>query len=273
MQVCSLRELPEHRAVLLDVAPRAAVEITGDALPARVRRAYRRPATKADVDALRTRIAALDAAIARLEAELDGGDFVPPDPTNPDGAVQSKLFQQRRGYFKASLNNYDAQIASLEAQLQTNKSEEALTAQRFETLRSIEAMRSELMEAKTGSKLNLLLSRASRLEIEDNLTHMRGDQLDLTHKLEKTRSERQVFIQDFGRTALQDLVDTLTKRNAAAESMTALRSDTAQRRSCSKSLIGPSDPSCVRPKPYSRWCRGMRPCRLRSVSIARTSAS
>ncbi|TMJ82197.1 MAG: HlyD family type I secretion periplasmic adaptor subunit, partial [Alphaproteobacteria bacterium] len=174
---------------------------------------------KADVDALRTRIAALDAAIARLEAELDGGDFVPPDPTNPDGAVQSKLFQQRRGYFKASLNNYDAQIASLEAQLQTNKSEEALTAQRFETLRSIEAMRSELMEAKTGSKLNLLLSRASRLEIEDNLAHMRGDQLDLTHKLEKTRSERQVFIQDFGRTALQDLVDTLAKRNAAAEDL------------------------------------------------------
>jgi hemolysin D len=174
---------------------------------------------KADVDALRTRIAALDATIERLEAELDGRDFVTPDPANPEDAVQSRLFLQRKGYFQASLNNYDAQIASLQAELQTNKSEETLTAQRLETLRSIEAMRLELMQAETGSKLNLLLSRASRLEVEDGLSHLRGDQVDLAHKLERTHAERQVFVEDFGRNALQDLVDTLAKRNAAAEDL------------------------------------------------------
>ena len=45
-------------------------------------------------------------------------------------------------------------------------------------MRSIEAMRSELMQKEAGSKLNLLLSRASRLEVEANLSHMRGDQAD-----------------------------------------------------------------------------------------------
>jgi HlyD family secretion protein len=80
-------------------------------------------------------------------------------------------------------------------------------------------MRSELMKLEAGSKLNLLLSRASRLEVESNLSHMRGDQVDLTHKLEKARAERQVFTEDFRRTALQDRVNALAKRNSAAEDL------------------------------------------------------
>src|SRR6185437_222311 len=111
------------------------------------------------------------------------------------------------------------QIASLQSELQTNKSEEALTAQRLEVLHSIEAMRSELMQKDIGSKLNLLLSRVARLELEANLSHTRGDQVDLTHKLEKARAERQVFTEDFRRIALQDLVDALAKRNSAAEEL------------------------------------------------------
>lgn len=174
---------------------------------------------KADVDALRTRIAAFDATIERLEAELNARNFIPLDPANPEDAAQARLFTQRKGYYEASLNNYDAQIASLQAELETNKSEAALTVKRLDTLRSIEAMRSELMRDETGSRLNFLLSQASRLEVEDSLSHMRGDQVDLTHKLEKMGAERQVFIEDFRRTALQDLVDNLAKRNAAAEDL------------------------------------------------------
>src|ERR1700730_11290373 len=47
--------------------------------------------SKADVDALRIRIAALDATIARLEAELGGRDFVASDPANPEDVAQSRL--------------------------------------------------------------------------------------------------------------------------------------------------------------------------------------
>jgi HlyD family secretion protein len=174
---------------------------------------------EADVDALRTRVGAFDAAIKRLEAELDGRDFTPPEPANPEDLVQARLFRQRKGYYEASLENYDAQIASLQAEAQTNEAEGALTAQRLDTLRSIEAMRSELMSRETGSRLNFLLSQATRLEVEDGLSHLRGNQIDLAHKLEKTGAEREVFIADFRRTALQDLVDNLAKRDTAAEDL------------------------------------------------------
>jgi hemolysin D len=80
-------------------------------------------------------------------------------------------------------------------------------------------MRSELMGREVGSRLNFLQAQASRLEVEGSLSHMRGNQVDLTHRVEKTAAERQAFIEDFRRTALQELVDTRAKRNAAAEEL------------------------------------------------------
>jgi hypothetical protein len=64
---------------------------------------------------------------------------------------------------------------------------QALTARRLETLRSIEAMRSELMDNRIAAQLPFVAR--FRLEVEDSLSHMRGDQVDLTHKLEKTRAQ------------------------------------------------------------------------------------
>jgi len=174
---------------------------------------------KADVDALRIRIAALDATIARLEAELSGRDFVAPDPTDPDDRVEARLFAQRKAYYAASLHNFDAQIAGAQAELQTNKAEAAVTSRRLDTLRSIETMRSELVDKEVGSRLNLLLSRDARLEAEDSLSHLRGTQVELTDKLARARAERQTFIEDFWRDALKDLVDARAKRNAAAEDL------------------------------------------------------
>jgi phytoene dehydrogenase-like protein len=42
VQVTSLAELPTHRVALLDVSPQAAAAMSGDRMPARVQRAYRR---------------------------------------------------------------------------------------------------------------------------------------------------------------------------------------------------------------------------------------
>ncbi len=175
--------------------------------------------SRADVDTLRTRVSALDAAIQRLNAELNGRDFVAPDPADPEGTVQARLFTDRKAYYQASLRNYDAQIASIAAELQTNEAEATLTAERLDTLRSIEAMRGESMNKQVGSRLNLLQAQDARLEVEDTFSHMRGNQLDLTHKLERARAERQAFIEDFRRTALQELVDIHAKRDAAAEEL------------------------------------------------------
>lgn len=175
--------------------------------------------SQADVDQLRTRVAALEAAISRLNAELNGQEFVATDAKNPDEALQGRLFLQRKAFYETSLRNYDAQIASARANLKTSQDEEATLLQRLETLRSIETMRGTLMDREIGSRLNFLLSRDARLEVDNSLARSRGNQADYTHRVEKARAEQQVFVEDFRRNSYQELVETLAKRNAAAEDL------------------------------------------------------
>jgi hemolysin D len=175
--------------------------------------------SQADLDQLRTRVAALDATINRLKAELGGYDFVVTDSANSDDVLQGKMFLQRRTFYETQLRNFDAQIASAQANLKTGQDEEAVLVQRLETMTSIETMRGTLMAKEVGSKLNLLLSRDARLEVESNLSRVRGNLVDYEHKVEKARADQQVFAEDFRKTAYQDLVETLAKRNSAAEDL------------------------------------------------------
>src|SRR4051794_40066519 len=65
--------------------------------------------SQADLDQLRTRVAAFDATINRLKAELGDYEFVVGDSGNPDEVLQGKMFQQRRTFYQTHLRNYDAQ--------------------------------------------------------------------------------------------------------------------------------------------------------------------
>lgn len=175
--------------------------------------------SQADVDQIGARFSALNAAANRLRAELDHRIFAAADSTNHFETLQERLFEQRKGYYEASLRNFDAQIASSQANLETSRGEQKIMSERLDALRSIESMRSTLMDRELGSRLNFLLSRDARLEVENNLERSRGNEIDLGHKVEKLRAERQSFVEEFRRSAFQELVDTIAKRDAAAEEL------------------------------------------------------
>ncbi len=175
--------------------------------------------SQAEVDEARGRFSSFDAASRRLQAELDGQDFTAADSQSSDDLLQARLFAQRRQFYESSLRSYAVQIAGAQAELDASSEQESLLTQRLETLSSIETMRKTLADRELGSKLNLLLSKDARLDVENNLARTRGSRADAVHRLEKVRVERQTFIDDFRRTAYQDLVDTLAKRNTAAEDL------------------------------------------------------
>ena len=175
--------------------------------------------SEADLAQLRGRLAGLDASIDRLRAELDGGDYVVDESANPDQALQKRVFLQRRAAYDLQIQNFDAQIASAQANLKTAQNEELVLTQRLDTMQSIEAMRNTLMAKEVGSKLNFLLSRDARLEVESNLARVRGSILDNMHRLDKARAEQKVFAAEFRRAAYQELVETLPKRNGTAEEL------------------------------------------------------
>ncbi|GAN77669.1 HlyD family type I secretion periplasmic adaptor subunit [Acidisphaera rubrifaciens] len=169
----------------------------------------------ADLVQLRTRVAALRAQTDRLEAELDGRRYVPAAPGDPDQSLQAALATDRRAYRDASLRNYDEQIAHVQASLADNRQQQDTAARRLDTLTQIESMRDTLATRQEGSRLNLLLSRDARLEVEASLQHMRGTAAELGHELQKLLAERQAFIEDFRRTTGEQLAEARAKRDAA----------------------------------------------------------
>ncbi|MFK4539626.1 hemolysin D [Bradyrhizobium ottawaense] len=175
--------------------------------------------SQADLAQLRGRLAGLDASIGRLRAELDGADYGLDETANADQALQRRVFLQRKAAYDLQIQNYDAQIASAEANLKTAQSEELVLAQRLDTMQSIEAMRNALMAKEVGSRLNFLLSRDARLEVESNMARVRGSIVDNTHRLDKARADQKVFAAEFRRGAYQELVETLPKRDGTAEEL------------------------------------------------------
>lgn len=175
--------------------------------------------SQADLAQLRGRLAGLDASIDRLRAEVDGTDYGVDETANANQALQRKVFVQRKAAHDLQIQNYDAQIASAEANLKTAQSEELVLAQRLDTMQSIEAMRNALMAKEVGSRLNFLVSRDARLEVESNLARVRGSIVDNTHRLDKARADQKVFAAEFRRAAYQELVETLPKRDGTAEEL------------------------------------------------------
>jgi len=55
--------------------------------------------------------------------------------------------------------------------------------------------------------------------VESNLARVRGNIADYGHRVDKAHADQKVFAEDFRRTAYQDLVETLTKRDSASEEL------------------------------------------------------
>ncbi|WP_046864216.1 HlyD family type I secretion periplasmic adaptor subunit [Microvirga massiliensis] len=175
--------------------------------------------TQADLEQLRTHHAALDAQARRLEAELADLDFTAGAEAPPEEILQARLYAQRQAYLTSQVRNLDAQTARLAANIMTTRSEITVLTQRLSTLGEIETMRETLFASSNGSRLNLLQSRDMRLETEASLARLKGSLSELAQGLEKARAERQAFIDDFRRTALEQLVETRNQRDEAAEQL------------------------------------------------------
>lgn len=173
----------------------------------------------ADVEQLREKIHGFDAQIERISAELEGRDYVASSKARDDEVLQARLFTQRNAFREARLRDFDTQIAHGQATLAAAREDEAVLVRRLEGLREIDKMRQTLFDKGAGSRLSYLQGRDVSLDIEASLARVRGNQLETAQTLEQTRAERQAFIEDFRRQAMEDLVQLRDDRAAATEEL------------------------------------------------------
>src|SRR5690606_17775518 len=81
----------------------------------------------------------------------------------------------------------------------------------------------ELLARQTGSKLNLLEARHLRLELDGALAHLRQQEKEQHHRAQALEAERDAFIEDFRRAALEELAEVRAERDRIVEELEKAR--------------------------------------------------
>ena len=105
------------------------------------------------------------------------------------------------------------------AAIDGNRKQQAILEKRLATLSEVENARQRLYDRETGSLLNLLSSRDARLDVDASLAQVKGDIIEADHTIAKLTADRQAFIEDFRRAAMEQLVELRSQRDAAAEEL------------------------------------------------------
>ncbi len=178
--------------------------------------------TQADWATLDMRRRALTAEIARLNAELEGGDFDLP-ASGPEQALQVTLFRQRTSHYRAHLGEFDQKIEGYVADVTVAEQSHASLVQESSVVQELQSMRGSLYESKVGSKLNYLSSQVDRMRTDRDLQAATMHLSELRHALRSTQAERQAFVDGWRRDLLEALVKARADDAALAESVTKAR--------------------------------------------------
>jgi HlyD family secretion protein len=175
--------------------------------------------TAADAGQLRAKLAGFEAQNARIRAELAGTPYTPPPNASAEALMQAQLAAQRTAAYQAKLADYDAQIAHGEATMVAAKAQEAMLDQRLAGLEEIDTMRASLFDGGNGSRLSLLQSRDVSFDIKVTLAQVKGQYAEAVQQRDQTRAEKQNYIEDYRRLALEALVDVEDKQAGASEEL------------------------------------------------------
>ncbi len=120
--------------------------------------------TQADLDQLREHMNSDIAQITREKAELARRLYVY-DKKDHYQAIQGELWQQRQGEFKSTVENYEGQIKSAEAQWGQAKSDVEKYTARLKIANEVNNIYKPLVEKGYASNLQLLQSTDSATEV------------------------------------------------------------------------------------------------------------
>lgn len=180
--------------------------------------------TMADVDQIEARIASLDAFIARLEAEQARRPYRPDANSRFDyGMLQEAIWKERQTQYSAQMRVYDERISRAMANVTSREREREYLASRLKIVREVESMRVELEQSKTGSRLNSLAARDTRIEIERNLSNADNALIENRHEMESINAEREVFQRQWDGKIVEDLVAKRNERDSLTEQLVKAR--------------------------------------------------
>lgn len=161
--------------------------------------------TQADLDQLREHLHSDNAQITREKAEIARRPYTF-DHTDRFQAIQGDLWKQRQGQFKSTVENYEGQIKSVEAQLAQAKSDVEKYTARLKIATDVNNIYKPLVDKGYASNLQLLQSTDTATEINRLLNDAVSQVPQYTESAAALRAQLAAFIKQWDATTSTQLV-------------------------------------------------------------------
>lgn len=189
----------------------------------------------ADATGLEEKLESLTAEADRLRNEIDGTPFDAP-PGNRARAFQAQLREQRMAEYQSRLASLDSAVARLESNIASNRETQDSLRERLRVVNQIVAMREELLRRDVGSQLQVMEARLNQLNIKEQLATKAAEGREMLHNLEKAKSERDSFVQEWTRVGADKFLAVTREIDATTQELAK-----AKRRSNLVDLRAPAD--------------------------------
>lgn len=174
--------------------------------------------TQADLEQLREHMSSDVAQIAREKAELARRPYVY-DKKDHYQAIQGELWQQRQGEFKSTVENYEGQIKSTEAQLAQAQSDVEKYTVRLKIADNVEDIYKPLVSKGFVSNLQLLQSTDADTEINRLLNDAKQEVPQYAETAAALRAQLAAYIKTWDAATSAQLVLDENDRDLTQDSL------------------------------------------------------
>lgn len=173
----------------------------------------------ADVTALTAQRGRVLAQIERLEAEVEGREYLPRHEGTED-ALQRSIHEQKRAEMEARLRSFDRKADEMRAAKARNASRLHHLRGQLDALVELEERREEALDKGAGSRIEVLGARVERLELSEEIEEVERRQIEIDHRLRLNDAEREVHVHTSRRRTYEELIEARQRLDALEQSLT-----------------------------------------------------
>jgi HlyD family secretion protein len=173
---------------------------------------------QADESSLVQKSAALNAEVARMEAELSGAKHF--DAGNdPERRVQAQLFAQRSAQFAAEMQVRDSRLGEVSAQLDASRRAIAGLQRELAMAHNVVGIRRNLEAQQAGAPLETMQAEKDEIDVDLKLKSANADIARLEQQYAEIAAERRSWLDQWRAELNQKLVASRQDLVAAQESL------------------------------------------------------
>ena len=189
---------------------------------------------QADLQKLKTKLAATDARIERLLIELAMREG--PLDIEPAAGRQRDVFRDRTSQFEAKINSLDTDVERISKEILSTREDMRIVQEQLSIERTLEEAKTKLFEEELISNTQLLQSTSKRLSVERDFQRVSNKLSELESKRLNASANRQEYVSQWYADISDELSSLEDQRSSLGQEIIKI-----QRESADVTLMAPVD--------------------------------